>query len=49
MAQVPSRYDLTAAEDAVRAQADAVRTLKVQEGLSNQVGALRGAFSRSHY
>lgn len=41
--QVPSQDDLKAAEDAVRTQADAVRALKVREGLSNQVAALGNA------
>jgi len=37
--QVPSPSHLTAVEDDVRTQADAVRVLKVQEGLSNKVRA----------
>jgi len=38
---VPVAGDLAACEDAVRSQADAVRALKVQQGLGNKVGGGR--------
>lgn len=40
-ADIPTEPDLQAAADAVRAQADAVRALKTQQGLGNKVGRAR--------
>lgn len=43
-ADIPAEPDLQAAADAVRAQADAVRALKAQQGLGNKVGRVRKGY-----